>query len=602
MRGASFYVPAALGAAGCVWDAIAAPTVIPVNVNGMQIGTITIDTTPSGLSISGTFSCNAPMFPSLSAAATKAGEDHFNWYQIVDGDNRPPMGSGGTLSVPYVDPPPGGYYTGTNANQWADCLPWYYDEQLAPNGSNTTGFSPGFNIANNTTSTSLDFFDSPREPGATNNLSFKTWLVSLNADGSFHAFEGGFSWGWSTGTNSSASGTGTVSGIMPLAANPTAEQYNGLIGGFNAAWTNRTVTFNGTNGAGGPRRWTNDTNTTNFLFQGSPIPFNTFYHTIFDNTGLGTVLVDPAGVTAGSIFINNTTGAYTFVGGPITAQNFNLNASGVNLQNNAVFLENLSATSGGNIFLGNATQPTAMTIYGTMNVGGALLINPRSSVTLVPGSSNGATGRLTQRLGTLFLNGTGTTIGSLDIGNHELLLGNANPNAIKGYVAAAFDANGDPWSKPGLTSSLARANPTKYSVAYAYGGDQSAQDAGITLHDGLTPLGLNQTLVRAVLTGDANLDGTVNFFDVTQILGYKYNTGQPASYTDGDLNYDGVVDFFDLINLLSANYNTGENFDPALASGPVTAPSVPEPAGWPLIGLGAAGFLPRRRRRRSGSG
>src|SRR5262249_42627763 len=162
--------------------------------------------------------------------------------------------------------------------------------------------------------------------------------------------------------------------------------------------------------------------------------------------------------------------------GPITAQNFNLNASGVSLQNTAVFVENLTATSGGSVFLGNVTQPTVMTIYGTMNVGGALLVNPRSSVTLVPASSNGAAARLTQRLGTLFLNGTGTTIGSLDIGIHELLLGNANPNAIKGYVAAAYDANGNPANKTGLTSSLARANPTKYSVAYAYGGDQSAQD------------------------------------------------------------------------------------------------------------------------------
>src|SRR2546421_7955749 len=34
----------------------------------------------------------------------------------------------------------------------------------------------------------------------------------------------------------------------------------------------------------------------------------------------------------------------------------------------------------------------------------------------------------------------------------------------------------------------------------------STQDAGVTLHDGVTPLGAAQTLVRATFVGDANLD------------------------------------------------------------------------------------------------
>src|SRR5207302_10402236 len=98
-------------------------------------------------------------------------------------------------------------------------------------------------------------------------------------------------------------------------------------------------------------------------------------------------------------------------------------------------------------------------------------------------------------------------------------------------------AGNQDWSKPGLTSSIAKTSPIAFSVAYAFGGDQSAQDAAITLHDG-TPLDPTQTLVRAVLTGDANMDGRVNFLDLTQILGYKFNPKQPASYTDGALTYD----------------------------------------------------------------
>jgi hypothetical protein len=177
------------------------------------------------------------------------------------------------------------------------------------------------------------------------------------------------------------------------------------------------------------------------------------------------------------------------------------------------------------------------------------------------GSGTSTAGRLTHQVGSLALTGTAT----VDLNNHELLLTAANPATVKTYLANAYDAAGNQdWGKPGLTSSVAKANPTVYSVGYAYGGDQSAIDAGVTTHGG-TALGATQTIARAVLTGDANLDGSVNFFDIVQLLGYKYNTGQAASYTDGDLDYNGKVDFFDIVLLLSANYNTGKTYGPGVA-------------------------------------
>src|SRR5262249_11719458 len=149
----------------------------------------------------------------------------------------------------------------------------------------------------------------------------------------------------------------------------------------------------------------------------------------------------------------------------------------------------------------------------TIKQGGTLVIRQAGS-------------RLTNLASDLQINGNGT----LDLSNHELLT-NAAPTTIKTYLANAYDPNGNAdWGQHGLTSSVARANPTSYSVGYAYGGDPSAQDAGVTTKGG-TPLGASQTIVRPVLTGDANLDGAVDFFDITQILGYKYNTGQAASYT-----------------------------------------------------------------------
>jgi hypothetical protein len=193
--------------------------------------------------------------------------------------------------------------------------------------------------------------------------------------------------------------------------------------------------------------------------------------------------------------------------------------------------------------------------------------------------------RATNSVTSLQIAGSGT----LDLANHSLLT-NTAPATIKSYLATAYTSNQD-WSGPGLTSSVASSNPTKYSLAYASGSDQSAQDAGI-------PVAPGQTLVQVTLTGDANMDGTVDFFDISQLLGYKYNTGQQASYTDGDLNYDGVVDFFDLSLLLSANYNTGEQYLGAAAASPAAQSVVPEPAGSFLAALPAVSLLRRRRRRR----
>jgi autotransporter-associated beta strand protein len=206
----------------------------------------------------------------------------------------------------------------------------------------------------------------------------------------------------------------------------------------------------------------------------------------------------------------------------------------------------------------NASGTTALSIPGMATITNGARLN------FLPGGP-GASGRLTHQITTLAINNGGT----LDLGNHGLLTLTA-PGAIKSYLAHAYDAAGNQdWSQPGLTSILAKDNPAKYSVGYAYGGDLSAQDAGVTTHGG-SALAANQTIARVTLAGDANLDGRVDFFDISQLLGYKYNTSQPASYTDGDLNYDGKVDFFDLSLLLSANYNTGEQLAPMAQSAVAT--------------------------------
>jgi hypothetical protein len=255
-----------------------------------------------------------------------------------------------------------------------------------------------------------------------------------------------------------------------------------------------------------------------------------------------------SGATGDRFFINGTyvnAGTYANAGGFLSAQNVINNGSFNQTAGQATTLA-LSGTGSTTIGGGAAAALVSVASLSqgsvTINSGGTLIIRP-------------ATPRLTNAATNLQINGTGT----LDLGNHELLT-NTAPATIKSYLTNAYDPNGNAdWARPGLTSSVAKANPVTYSLGYAYGSDQSAQDAGVTTKNG-TPLSANQTIVRPVLTGDANMDGTVDFFDITQILGYKYNTGQAASYTDGDLDYSGKVDFFDIVLLLSANYNSGQTY------------------------------------------
>jgi hypothetical protein len=57
------------------------------------------------------------------------------------------------------------------------------------------------------------------------------------------------------------------------------------------------------------------------------------------------------------------------------------------------------------------------------------------------------------------------------------------------------------------------------------------------------------------IAGDANRDGAFNQLDIVQILqSAKYQTGQPATWTEGDFNGDGVFDQLDIVAALQ----TGE--------------------------------------------
>ena len=213
---------------------------IPVNApDGTQVGTIDVGVTPGGDGIVGGFTSTHGDPASLDAAAKKCGEHHFNWFQVVVADTNPPNGADGTPMVPpYVDPPPGGYQ-----GQWADGLPWYWDEGDDPEPG-TPGFEDGYHLDDNLVDTNgdgvkdkLGFADYPYSPPPTH-VEFKTWLVSCNADGSLHSFHGGFSW---TYDNPPAEGLAGVDDLERMNRNifPTGAPQANMMGPLPdaEAWT-----------------------------------------------------------------------------------------------------------------------------------------------------------------------------------------------------------------------------------------------------------------------------------------------------------------------------------------------------------------------------
>jgi hypothetical protein len=114
--------------------------------------------------------------------------------------------------------------------------------------------------------------------------------------------------------------------------------------------------------------------------------------------------------------------------------------------------------------------------------------------------------------------------------------------AIQGYLGNGYNSgawNGMPTGATGvITSDAARANPN-HNTAIGYrdidnGGAQNAVELIYTL------------------SGDANLDGSVNTIDLQRLL---LNFNSPGSWSEGDFNYDGVVNTTDLQTLLF-NFNT----------------------------------------------
>jgi hypothetical protein len=175
---------------------------IPVICNGVEVGTIAVQSVPADAShpagVVGGFYANVPR--TLAGVAAFCGEDHFNWLQVITSDPSPPVDKNGNRLVPpYIDPPIGGYGDDPNTpgdeTQWADDKPWLWDEYPPdPDQPPPKGYEPRYQLSARTHIFDLDYFDFPIPRQVGDTIEIITGLVSLDAHGNLDSFHGEFTW------------------------------------------------------------------------------------------------------------------------------------------------------------------------------------------------------------------------------------------------------------------------------------------------------------------------------------------------------------------------------------------------------------------------
>ncbi len=172
--------------------------------------------------------------------------------------------------------------------------------------------------------------------------------------------------------------------------------------------------------------------------------------------------------------------------------------------------------------------------------------------------------------------------GTFDINEHAFIFQSANATLatdlanLQNSVISGFN-NGN-WHGKGIVSSLAAANPSKYSIAVFLPALLLDAKFGGSLVD------QNSIVVTSALLGDTNLDQTIDVNDLAVLSTNWLSTS--ATWIMGDFNNDQTVDTKDL-TLLANNWPGGPNspsFQAALTQFP-NLPSVPEPTSLSLLAL-----------------
>jgi len=236
----------------------------------------------------------------------------------------------------------------------------------------------------------------------------------------------------------------------------------------------------------------------------------------------------------------------------------------------------------------------------TVSAGGARVVNAAAKVALTVGDGTQATSKLSLTGGRLDLTTNGLAI-DYAAGNDATVLASTRAQVIAGYHPSSPTAGDGKWD--GTTGITSSSIGTLNAIGYALAPDVLQFTNGTTDTFLGTTVDKSTVIARYTLSGDLNLDGSVDFLDLAK-LAQSYNvTDGTRQWSTGDVNYDGNTDFLDLAKM-AQNYNTALGA-PAVpgASADFNADvarafaAVPEPGTISILGLGAVAMLGRRRRR-----
>jgi len=330
--------------------------------------------------------------------------------------------------------------------------------------------------------------------------------------------------------------------------------------------------------------------------------------------GNATLKKNDADATANQVYVRNVSGAADLAvetGSLARALTFTGNATNTRVRvgiagasaaqlNTGANLPALELGAQGQVSIpaGQSASVASLTSVNTastaIDVSGTLQIRPAAS----------AAASTTSKVASLAIAGGDTPTGTLDLGSGNRLAidyaaGSSPITTVRNQIIAAFNSA---WAGPGLTTSAAVNNSAR-AVGYAEASDLLGPSGGVF---GSETVDGDTILVRSTLSGDATLDGSVDFNDLVK-LAQNYNTTVSATteswWSHGDFTYDGVTDFNDLVKL-AQNYNT------AMPSAPIPGASaafeadlarafasVPEPGTLGLFGIAGVAAMARRRRR-----
>jgi fibronectin-binding autotransporter adhesin len=287
----------------------------------------------------------------------------------------------------------------------------------------------------------------------------------------------------------------------------------------------------------------------------------------------------------------------------------------------------LSVSAGGTLNLGGyGGASSAVTLTGGLIAGGTLTCNTGFSV------SSGTISAALAGSGTLTKSGTAAvTLSGANVytganyvnGGSLVIQGDAAAAAIFAGTSTDIGAGRLVFNYSGTAAGASIASQVNSILTTSYNGGTNSWASGI-IHSTLAnthstdsyALGwgndgaASAVTVKVVLYGDATLDGTVNIYDLGQVLA---NYNKSGTWATGDFNYDGTVNIYDLGTVL-ANYNRSLSLSevcvsPADYSGldgqgvaalqAAGVNVVPEPATLALLTTGAIGLLAYTWRRRS---